>query len=52
MPKNINIKSLLRIGGKMSEKGADKAGMILAKCLGMAEVLASMATVIWAVRWW
>lgn len=36
----------------MSEKGADKAGMMLARCLGLAAILTSAAAVILAVRWW
>ena len=48
---NIN-KIRLSIGGKMSETGADKAGVILARRLGTAAVLVAVAAVIFAVRWW
>lgn len=48
---NIN-KTSLSIGGKMSETGADKAGIILARRLGAAAVLVAVAAVIFAVRWW
>lgn len=40
----------------MSEKGADKAGIILARCLGVAAIIVSMSGLAWAVsqiiRWW
>ncbi|HAT1683842.1 TPA: hypothetical protein I8Y21_004599 [Klebsiella oxytoca] len=45
-------KTSLRIGGKMSEQGADKAGLALVHYLGIAAVLCSVATIIWAIKWW
>lgn len=36
----------------MSENGADKAGVILARGLGAAAVLMAIAVIIFAVRWW
>ncbi|WP_370610919.1 hypothetical protein [Klebsiella aerogenes] len=48
--KNSSNKTSLRIGGNMSEKGADKAGIILACCLGAAAVLFAFAAIVWAFR--
>lgn len=39
------------IGGNMSEKGADKVGIVLAWFLGVAAVLLAIAAVILAIRW-
>lgn len=36
----------------MSEQGADKAGVVLAYCLGAAAILLAAAAIIFAVRWW
>jgi len=49
---NVNSKSSLSIGGKMSEKGADKAGVVLAYCLGGAAILVALAAFVYAIRWW
>ena len=50
MPENINIKSLLRIGGKMSEKGANIAGVILSVSALVASVGFAVAVIAYAVR--
>lgn len=50
--KNCSNKTSLRIGGKMSESGADKAGITLVHYLGIAAILLSVAVVIWAIKWW
>lgn len=36
----------------MSEQGADRVGVIAARCLGIAAVILSLAALIYAVRWW
>lgn len=36
----------------MSETGADKAGITLVHYLGTAAVLLSLATFVWAIKWW
>ena len=47
---NVNTKSLLRIGGKMSEKGANAAGIILAVSALVAASGLAIAAVAWALQ--
>lgn len=45
---NFNRFNPLSIGGRMSEKGADRAGAIVAS----AVFVAATALLLFAVRWW
>jgi hypothetical protein len=47
-----NPKNQLKVDGKMSELGADKAGNKLATAAIIAAILFGAAAVIYAVRWW
>lgn len=40
----------IRIGGKMSTQGADKAGLILATGLALAAVISSFSLLIWVLK--
>lgn len=49
--KESSNKTNLNTGGKMSEKGADRAGVILA----VAALISALALLVWAaswVKWW
>ena len=47
-----NPKHQLRIGGKMSEQGADKVGNKLANAALIAACGFVVAALIYVVRWW
>lgn len=50
MQRNTITKSFLRIGGKMSEKGANIAGVILSVSALVASVGFAIAVIVYAVR--
>lgn len=50
MPDKFNTKTNFRIGGKMSEKGADKAGMIVAVAVLVVAVGAAVSAILWAAH--
>jgi hypothetical protein len=50
MPKNTNTKTFLRIGGNMSEKGANVAGIILSVSALVASVGLSIAAIVYVMR--
>lgn len=49
---NYTPKNQLKVDGKMSELGADKASNKLATAAIIASVLFGIAAVIAAIRWW
>lgn len=52
MPDKFNTKTHFRIGGKMSEKGADKAGVIIALAIMVISVGAAVSAILWAAHYY
>lgn len=48
--KKFNTKTDLKSDGKMSEKGADKAGMIIAVAVLVTAVGVAVSAVLWAAH--
>nr|DAX91773.1 MAG TPA: membrane protein complex protein [Caudoviricetes sp.] len=43
-------KHRLRVGGKMSKHGADKAGLVLAWGVALSAVISAVALLVWALK--
>ena len=48
---NDKRKHRLRVGGKMSKHGADKAGLVLACGVALSAVISALALLVWALKY-
>ncbi len=49
---NGSGKRPLWVVGKMSENGADKAGVILSLSLGASALISAVSLLMYVIRWW